>query len=173
PNLLIGLREGLEGGLVVSILLAAVRRGSGGGGRSAPTRPIWLGVLAALMLTLSFGAVLTFSQAELSSRAQEAFGGILSVIAVVLVTWMIFWMRAAARDLSGELNSRVDAALRVGGGALAATAFLAVAREGLETALFLWTAAKASGESAGPLLGAAVGIAIAVALCWLLYRRAI
>ncbi len=173
PNLLIGLREGLEGGLVVSILLAAVRRGGGGAGRATRTRPIWLGVLAALMLTLSFGAVLTFSQAELSSRAQEAFGGILSVIAVVLVTWMIFWMRAAARDLSGELNSKVDAALRLGGGALAATAFLAVAREGLETALFLWTAAKASGESAGPLIGAAIGIAIAVALCRLLYRRAI
>jgi high-affinity iron transporter len=172
PNLLIGLREGLEGGLVVSILLAAVRRGGGRAGSPA-TRPVWLGVLAALMLTLSFGAVLTFSAAELSSRAQEAFGGILSVIAVVLVTWMIFWLRAAARGLSGELTDKVATALRLGGGALAATAFLAVAREGLETALFLWTAAKASGESAGPLLGAAVGIAVAVALCWLLYRRAI
>lgn len=168
PNLLIGLREGLEGGLVVSILLAAVRRAPAGAARS-----VWLGVLAALMLSLSFGAVLTFSDAELSTAAQDAFAGILSVIAVVLVTAMIFWMRRTARDLAGELNARVDVALAVGSGALAATAFLAVGREGLETALFLWTAVKASGDTTAPLIGGAVGIAVAAALCWLLYRRAI
>jgi high-affinity iron transporter len=176
PNLLIGLREGLEGGLLVSILLAAVGRSgatSTSDSTSSPTRPIWLGVLAAVALSLSFGAVLTFSKSELSARAQEAFGGILSVIAVVLVTAMIFWMRRTARDLSGELGSKVDVALRIGGGALAATAFLAVGREGLETALFLWTTVQSSGETVIPLLGGAVGIAIAVALCWLLYRRAI
>jgi high-affinity iron transporter len=173
PNLLIGLREGLEGGLLVSILLAAVRRSGNSASTSQAVRSIWLGVLAALMLSLSFGAVLTFSKSELSTRAQEAFGGILSVIAVVLVTWMIFWMRGAARDLSGHLNSQVDIALKIGAGALAVTAFLAVGREGLETALFLWTAVQASGGTTVPLLGAAVGIAIAVGLCWLLYRRAI
>jgi high-affinity iron transporter len=167
PNLLIGLREGLEGGLVVSILLAAVRRSG------ASTRPIWLGVLAALMLSISFGAVLTFSKSALSTRAQEAFGGILSVVAVVLVTAMIFWMRRTARGLSGELNAKVDFALKLGVGALAATAFLAVGREGLETALFLWTAVQASGETVAPLIGAAIGVAVAVGLCWLLFRRAI
>ncbi|HEY1572784.1 MAG TPA: iron uptake transporter permease EfeU [Pseudonocardiaceae bacterium] len=172
PNLLIGLREGLEGGLVVSILLAAVRRTAPGTTRR-PTRPVWLGVLAALMLSLSFGAVLTFSDAELPSRAQEAFGGVLSVVAVVLVTAMIFWLRRTAGTLSGELSNRVDVARQVGVGALAATAFLAVGREGLETALFLWTAVHASGSTVAPLIGAAVGIAIAVAVCWLLYRRAI
>src|SRR5882724_2118403 len=167
PNLLIGLREGLEGGLVVSILLAAVRRSG------ASTRPIWLGVLAALMLSVSFGAVLTFSKSALSTRAQEAFGGILSVVAVVLVTAMIFWMRRTARGLSGELNAKVDFALKLGVGALAATAFLAVGREGLETALFLWTAVQASGETVAPLIGAAIGVAVAVGLCLLLFRRAI
>ncbi len=101
PNLLIGLREGLEGGLVVSILLAAVRRSRKSASASQAVRS-WLGVLAALTLSLSFGAVLTFSRSELSTRAQEAFGGILSVIAVVLVTGMIFWMRRTARDLSGS-----------------------------------------------------------------------
>ena len=169
PNFLIGLREGLEGGLVVSILLAAVARS----GTTASKRPIWLGVLAALMLALSFGAVLTFSRSALSNSAQEAFGGILSVIAVVLVTVMIFWMRRTARNLSGELNAKVDVALKLGAGALAATAFLAVGREGLETALFLWTAVQASGQTVGPLIGAGVGVAVAVGLCWLLYRRAI
>ena len=169
PNLLIGLREGLEGGLVVSILLAAVARSSS----TASRRPVWLGVLAALMLSLSFGAVLTFSRSALSTGAQEAFGGILSVIAVVLVTAMIFWMRRTARNLSGELNTKVDIALKLGAGALAATAFLAVGREGLETALFLWTAVQASGQTVGPLIGAGVGVAVAIGLCWLLYRRAI
>lgn len=173
PNLLIGLREGLEGGLVVSILLAAVRRSGSDRDAGLSTRPIWLGVLAALVLSLGFGAVLTFSRSEMSTRAQEAFGGILSVIAVVLVTVMVFWMRRTARGLSGELNAKVDTAMRLGAGALAATAFLAVGREGLETALFLWTAVQASGSTVAPLLGAALGVAVAVLLCWLLYRRAI
>jgi high-affinity iron transporter len=169
PNLLIGLREGLEGGLVVSILLAAVRRSGTGGS----TRPIWLGVLGALVLSLSFGAVLTFSKSALSTHAQEAFGGTLSVIAVVLVTGMIFWMRRTARGLSGELNAKVDTALKLGAGALVAIAFLAVGREGLETALFLWTAVQASGETVAPLIGAAIGVGAAVGVCFLLYRRAI
>ncbi|KAA2261733.1 iron permease [Solihabitans fulvus] len=167
--MLIGLREGLEGGLVVSILLAAVRRSDS----RASTGPVWLGVLAAVILSLSFGAVLTFSKSGLSTTAQEAFGGILSVIAVGLVSVMIFWMRRTARSLSGELREKVGNALRLGGGALALTAFLAVAREGLETALFLWTTVQASGESTAPLIGAAVGIAIAVLLCFLLFRSAI
>jgi len=172
PNLLIGLREGLEAGLVVSILLAAVRKTTPEGGR-ASTAPIWLGVLGAVMLAGSFAAVLTFSVADLSSRAQEAVGGLLSVFAVGLVTWMIFWMRRTAAGLSAHLRGEVTRAAAIGAGALTITAFLAVGREGLETTLFLWTAARASGQTVAPLLGAAIGIAAAVALCWLLYRRAV
>jgi high-affinity iron transporter len=172
PNLLIGLREGLEAGLVVSILLAAVRKTTPAGGR-ASTAPIWLGVLGAVMLAGSFAAVLTFSVADLSSRAQEAVGGLLSVFAVGLVTWMIFWMRRTAAGLAAHLRGEVQRAALVGAGALTVTAFLAVGREGLETTLFLWTAARASGQTAAPLVGAAIGIAAAVALCWLLYRRAV
>jgi high-affinity iron transporter len=175
PNLLIGLREGLEAGLVVSILLAAVRKTTpeGSRGAGASTAPIWLGVLGAVMLAGSFAAVLTFSVADLSSRAQEAVGGLLSVLAVGLVTWMIFWMRRAAAGLAARLRGEVRRAAAVGAGALTVTAFLAVGREGLETTLFLWTAARASGQTAAPLTGAAIGIAAAVALCWLLYRRAV
>jgi high-affinity iron transporter len=172
PNLLIGLREGLEAGLVVSILLAAVRKTAPEGAKTS-TAPIWLGVLGAVMLAGSFAAVLTFSVADLSSRAQEAVGGLLSVFAVGLVTWMIFWMRRAASSLSAHLKGEVARAAAVGAGALTVTAFLAVGREGLETTLFLWTAARASGQTAAPLIGAAIGIAAAVALCWLLYRRAV
>ena len=172
PNLLIGLREGLEAGLVVSILLAAVRRFSASDGRSRSTGPIWYGVAAAIVLALSFGAVLTFYRSVLPTTGQEALGGALSVVAVVLVTGMIFWMRRTARSLVGELREKVAEAMKVSTAALAFTAFLAVGREGVETALFLWTAAQASGQTVAPLIGAAIGIAIAVLLCVLLYKGA-
>jgi high-affinity iron transporter len=173
PNLLIGLREGLEAGLVVSILLAAVRKIDAGGDRRISAAPLWLGVLGAVMLAGSFAAVLTFSTSALSSRAQEAVGGILSVIAVGLVTGMIFWMRRTARTLSAQLRQEVARAVAIGAGALTITAFLAVGREGLETTLFIWTAVKASGSTLAPLLGAGLGLAAAVIVCWLLYRQAV
>jgi high-affinity iron transporter len=130
-------------------------------------------VLAAVTLAIGFGAVLTFSRSELSTTAQETFGGVLSLTAVCLVTVMVFWMRRTARSLSGELSAKVSGAVQIGAGALALTAFLAVGREGLETALFLWTTVQAAGESTAPLIGAAVGIAVAALLCWLLYRSAV
>ena len=167
PNLLIGLREGLEAGLVVSILLAALRKTT----PRPSSAPVWLGVLGVVALAGSFAAVLTYSTDVLSSRGQEAVGGLLSVLAVGLVTAMIFWMRRTAAGLSGQLRERVATAL--GAGALAVTAFLAVGREGLETTLFLWTAVRASGQTVAPLIGAGLGLAVAVLLCWLLFRRAI
>ncbi|WP_327294093.1 iron uptake transporter permease EfeU [Streptomyces sp. NBC_01197] len=172
PNLLIGLREGLEAGLVISILLAALRR-TAGEGRRVSTAPVWLGVVGAVAVAASFATVLTFSTDVLSSSGQETVGGLLSVLAVILVTGMVFWMRKTAASLSGELRSKVAAASQVGAGALAATAFLAVGREGLETTLFLWTAARASGETVSPLVGAGLGLALACLVCWLLFRRAI
>jgi len=173
PNLLIGLREGLEAGLVVSILLAAVKKIPRDDGKQASTAPIWLGVLGAIMLAGSFAAVLTFSTSVLSSTGQEAVGGLLSVFAVGLVTWMIFWMRRTARTLSAQIRQEVARAAAIGAGALTVTAFLSVGREGLETTLFLWTAAKASGQTVAPLVGAAIGIAAAIVLCWGLYNRAV
>lgn len=160
-------------GLVVTILLAAIRKLAAPDQQRAATRPLWLGVAAALGLSVSFGAILTFSTAELSSSAEETVAGVLSVLAVGLVTAMIFWMRRTAATLSSQLRGEVEKALALGTGALALTAFFAVAREGLETTLFLWTAVKASGDTAAPLIGGAIGLVIAVSLCWLLYRRAI
>ncbi|WP_328462018.1 iron uptake transporter permease EfeU [Streptomyces sp. NBC_00448] len=167
PSFLIGLREGLEAGLIVSILIATLVRAD------ARTRlpQVWTGVLAAVALAMSFGAVLTFTAAGLSATAQEAFGGTLSVLAVAFVTAMVFWMRRSARHLSGEIREKVTAALAMGSGMLVVTSFLAVGREGLETALFLWTTARAAGESTGPMLGAGIGLVIAAGLCWGLYRR--
>lgn len=175
PNLLIALREGLEGGLVVSILLAAVKQQSTltPDGRRITSAPIWLGVAAALSLAASFAAVLTFTTAELSTTVQEGVSGVLGIIAVVLVTWMVFWMRRTAPGLSRQLKGDVARAAAVGAGALTLTAFLAVGREGLETTLFIWTAVKVSGSTVSPLIGAVVGLALAVTLCWLLYNRAI
>ncbi|MGW5656764.1 iron uptake transporter permease EfeU [Streptomyces humi] len=167
PSFLIGLREGLEAGLIVSILVATLVRA--GAGKRLPQ--VWTGVLAAIGLALSFGAVLTFTAASLSATAQEAFGGTLSVIAVAFVTAMVFWMRRSARNLSGEIKEKVTGALAMGSGVLVVTSFLAVGREGLETALFLWTTAQAAGESAGPLTGAGIGLVLAAGLCWGLYRR--
>lgn len=167
PSLLIGLREGLEGGLIVSILVAALVKT----GQRSRLASLWGGVVAAIALSLSLGAVLTFTAASLSTQAQEAFGGTLSLVAVCFVTAMVFWMRRSAKDLTGRLRERVSDAQTLGVGVLVVTAFLAVAREGLETALFLWTTAQAAGDSAGPLLGAAVGLLAAAGLCWGLYRR--
>ncbi|MBD0740256.1 iron uptake transporter permease EfeU [Streptomyces sp. CBMA29] len=167
PSFLIGLREGLEAGLIVSILVATLVRGDA----KSRLPQVWTGVLAAIALSMSFGAVLTFTAANLSATAQEAFGGTLSVVAVAFVTAMVFWMRRSARNLSGEIREKVTAALAMGGGMLILTSFLAVGREGLETALFLWTTARAAGESGGPLAGAAIGLVLAAGLCWGLYRR--
>ncbi|WP_405560398.1 FTR1 family protein [Streptomyces canus] len=167
PSFLIGLREGLEAGLIVSVLIATLVRS---GARSRLPQ-VWTGVLAAISLALSFGAVLTFTAASLSATAQEAFGGALSVVAVGFVTAMVFWMRRSARTFSREIREKVTGALGMGAGMLIVTSFLAVGREGLETALFLWTTARAAGESAGPLTGAGIGLALAAGLCWALYRR--
>ncbi|GHD88498.1 iron uptake transporter permease EfeU [Streptomyces naganishii] len=167
PSFLIGLREGLEGGLIVSILVATLVRA----GAKSRLPQVWTGVLAAIALAMSFGAVLTFTAASLSATAQEAFGGTLGVIAVAFVTAMVFWMRRSARNLSGEIKEKVTGALAMGAGMLILTSFLAVGREGLETALFLWTTARAAGESAGPLTGAGIGLVLAAGLCWGLYRR--
>src|SRR3954454_8291372 len=168
-NYLIGLREGLEAALVVSILVAYLVRS----GRKDRLRPIWLGVGAAVATSLAAGALLTFTSRSMSFRAQEAFGGSMSILAVCFVTWMIFWMRRTSRHLKGELQDKLDVALAMGTGALALTAFIAVGREGLETALFIWTAVQATGDTAAPVLGAFLGLVTAVVLGYLLYKRSV
>jgi high-affinity iron transporter len=169
PNFLIGLREGLEATLIVSILIAYLVKT----GNQSRLRFVWTGVAAALVLSLAFGALLTFTSGNLSFEAQERFGGLMSIVAVGFVTWMIFWMRRTARFLKTELQDKLQAALTMGALALVVTAFLAVAREGLETSLFLWAAAQSTGSGATPILGASLGIVTAVVLGWLLYRRAV
>ncbi|MCX5390348.1 iron uptake transporter permease EfeU [Streptomyces sp. NPDC006482] len=169
-NYLIGLREGLEASLVVCILIAYLVKT----GRRDALKPIWIGIGVAVGVALAFGAGLEFGSQELTFEAQELLGGTLSIVAVVLVTWMVFWMRRTARHLRSELHGKLDAALRMGTGALVATAFLAVGREGLETALFVWASVRASSDgSYAPLTGVVLGLLTAVLLGWLFYRGAL
>ncbi|MFH8803493.1 iron uptake transporter permease EfeU [Streptomyces sp. NPDC017936] len=169
-NFLIGLREGLEASLVVCILIAYLVKT----GRRDALKPVWTGIAVAVLLALGFGCVLEFGSQELTFEAQEALGGSLSILAVGLVTWMVFWMRRTARHLKSELHGKLDAALAMGTGALVVTAFLAVGREGLETALFVWTSVRAAGDgTAHPVIGAGLGLATAVLLGWLFYRGAL
>ena len=169
-NYLIGLREGLEASLVVCILIAYLVKT----GRTDALKPIWTGIAVAVLIAMGFGCALEFGSQELTFQAQEALGGSLSVAAVGLVTWMVFWMRRTARHLRTELHGRLDAALAMGTGALVATAFLAVGREGLETALFVWASVHAASDGTPrPLIGVALGLATAVFLGWLFYRGAL
>ncbi|MEU3499142.1 iron uptake transporter permease EfeU [Kitasatospora cineracea] len=168
-NYLIGLREGLEASLVVCILIAYLVKT----GRKDRLGPVWIGVGSAVALAMAFGAVLQFGSDQLSFEAQEALGGTLSIIAVGLVTWMVFWMRRTARHLKSELQGKLDAALAMGTVALIVTSFLAVGREGLETALFIWTAVQSTGDGWSPLAGATLGLLTSVVLGWLFYRGAV
>jgi high-affinity iron transporter len=168
-NFLIGLREGLEAALVVSILVAFLVRTD----RRSVLPKVWLGVGIAVAVSAGVTVALALAQQQLTFEAQEAFGGGLSIVAVGFVTWMIFWMRRAARSISAELRGRMEEAIRMGSSAVVVMAALAVGREGLETALFFFTAAQAAGETTQPLIGFLLGIAVAVVLAYLIYRGAV
>ncbi|GAB3945235.1 iron uptake transporter permease EfeU [Micromonospora vulcania] len=168
---LIGLREGLEATLVVSILVAFLVKSQ----RRDRLPQVWAGVGLAVALSVLFGWLIEYTSTTLLARSEdrELFEAITSVAAVVFVTWMIFWMRRAARSIAGELRGKLTEAMAVGSLAVAGMAFLAVVREGLETALIFYSAAQGAAGDSGPLLALIGGIATAVVLGFLLYRSAL
>ncbi len=168
-NFLIGLREGLEASLVVGILVAYLVKT----GRTQHLRAIWIGVAAAIVASLGFVALLEVTANSLSDTAEEAFAGTMSVLTVVFLTWMIFWMRRTARTIKGDLHEKMDSAFAGGGVALAVLAAVAVGREGLETALFLWTNDQAVSGAGHPAVGGVLGLLVSAMLGYLLYRRAV
>jgi high-affinity iron transporter len=166
---LIGLREGLEATLVVSVLVAFLVKGD----RKDRLPLVWAGVIAAVALSVGFGALLTFTAAHLGHQQQELFDAITSLLATVFVTWMIFWMRRAARSLSGELRTKLNDALQLGSTAVAVMAFLAVAREGLETSLLFFASVQGATTTATPLIGISLGILTSIVLGWGIYKSAL
>lgn len=165
-NYLIGLREGLEAALIVAILVAYLVKLD----RREVLPRLWAGVGAAAGVSVLAALLLQFVSESLSERAAEAFAGIMSLLAVALITWMIFWMAQHARQLRSHLHGEVDRSLEAGTWTLAIVAFLAVVREGLETALFLWTGITSVGGAGTAVSGALLGLVTAVLIGFVVYR---
>ena len=165
----IALREGLEAALIVGILVAYLVRSE----RRHLMKALWSGVAIAIAASLGFGAILSFTSAELTPDGEKLFAGLTSLIAVALVTWMVFWMKRTARTLRDELHGKVDSAIMGGPISLALVAFFAVVREGLETALFIYANFKTVGAASSATVGLVLGLALAVALGYLIYNRSV
>lgn len=170
---IIALREGIEAALIVSIILAYLTQL----GRSDRAHLVWWGTGLAVAISAIAGTAIFTLGAEFEDAAEQVFEGLVTLAAVGVLTWMIFWMRRQGARIRSELQEKVDTALVTGGLALAALAFTAVLREGIETALFLFAAARgtavASAGIGGQMLGAVLGLALAISLGVLLYRGGI
>ena len=169
-GLLTGLREGVEAALIVSIILAYLAKT----GNQRHFGKIWLGAGLAVALSIVVGVVLFVTIGGFEEQAELIFEGFAMLTAAAVVTWMLFWMRRTSANIKGTLQAGVDRALVEGGiFGLAILAFTAVIREGIETALFLMGQATAAGtQASSTLIGAIIGLAIAVAIGYGLYRGA-
>ncbi len=167
PAFVIGLREGVEASLIVGIIAAFLVRE----GRRDALGSVWLGVMLAVVLCVGVGVALEVAEENLPQREQERLETVIAVIAVAMVTYMILWMRQHARQLKSGLEQEVATALeRRSARALVITAFLAVLREGFETAVFLLAAFQASTNARATAGGALLGILVAVAIGYGIYR---
>lgn len=164
---LIGLREGLEAGIIVMILIAFLVKSD----RRDALKWVWLGVGAAVLMTVAVFLTIQYGTYTVTGLAAEAIAGVASLLAVAIVTSMVLWMRKASASMSGELRAGMSKALETGAAAVFALAFLAVGREGVETALFMVGFAEA--ETSWPLLGLLIGVLAAAAIAWGMYAGAV
>lgn len=165
PTFVIGLREGLEAALIVSIVATFLRRNGAG------LRGLWIGVGAGVGISLAVGIVLRLVEQSLPQAQQEGMETVIGLVAVLFVTGMVFWMRTHARFMKRELESAAADALKSGTTtALAVMAFLAVLREGFETAVFLLATFQSASSAPAAVFGAFAGIVVAVVLGWGIYR---
>jgi high-affinity iron transporter len=163
--LLITLREGLEAALIVGIVLGVLRKL----GRTDRRRPVWAGVVAAVAVSIVVGLMLNALGVAFEGRSEEIFEGVAMLLAAGVLTWMIFWMQRQGRQIQTELELDVRQATATGSAwALFSLAFVAVVREGIETALFL-TAAAFGATPGQTLVGGALGLAVAIVLGWLMF----
>ncbi len=163
----IGLREGVEAALIVGIIAAFLRRE----GRADSLRFVWLGVGLAALICAGVAVGLQVWSASLPEGQQEVLETVVSAAAVVVVTYMIVWMRRHARNVKSHLEGAAGTALVTGTAwALVGMAFLAVLREGFETAVFLLAAFQASGEAVTAAIGAVAGLLAAIAIGYGIYR---
>ena len=167
PTLVIGLREGLEASLIVGIIASFLARN----GRRDALRATWIGVITATILCIGVGIALVQLSKDLPQQAQEGLETVIGALAVIMVTSMIIWMNKHARSMKRELEGAAAQALASGSaGALVAMAFLAVLREGFETAVFLVSVLENSNNVASATAGAVIGIVIAIAIGYGIYR---
>lgn len=165
-NFLIGLREGLEAALIVGILAGYLVKI----GRKNEFGKLFTGVGAAIGISILIGFILTFVASEAKDGIEKIIAGSMSIVAVVFVTWMIFWMAAQSKGLGKDLRNKVDNALKTSTVTLVGVAFFAVIREGVETAVFIWSASKATGDETYPIFGATLGLLVATVMGYLIYR---
>jgi high-affinity iron transporter len=167
PTFVIGLREGLEASLIVGIVAAFLMRN----GRGKEMWALWTGVGLGVAICLAGGIALRIAERDLPQRQQEGLETVVGLVAVAFVSWMVLWMRAHARELKGDLEASAAAALATGSAwALVLMAFLAVLREGFETAVFLLAILQSSTNATSSMIGAALGIVVAVIIGYGIYR---
>src|SRR3954454_3913273 len=165
-SFVIVLREGFEAALLVGLILGVLNKT----GQRQHARAVWVGLAAALACSVVIGAILFAAVGELEGQAEKLYEGTAMLLAAAVVTWMVFWMRKQARTLGGHLRSQVSSAVVAGGGlALASVTFIGVAREGLESALFLFASVGDDGVAA-TVIGGAAGAVAAMTLGYLFYR---
>jgi high-affinity iron transporter len=161
------LREGLEAALIVAIVLAYLKTL----GRDGDARPVWLGTISAVVVALIAGTIIFGVLGELEGRPEQITEGLVALTATAVLTWMIFWMAQQARYIKGDLQEKVDAAIRSGSTfGLGAIAFVAVLREGLESALFLLSTSVGERSNGAQFAGALLGVAAAAGIGYLVYK---